>query len=902
MKMKIQKKQLQAAITIALTLTIAATLITVLPVTFSVSGQLTAPQIVTEAVAVAYPFTNGINQNELIWGVVTPRPDGYDHDPTLSKHNIYRNMTFMIHRPDGTVENRTMDSDDRAEAWFWYNCTQLGHYYVQLSWPGDADHKPSVYLSLFPGVEWVVQADPTPGVVPKTPNIYVATTPNKVGTGDSIYIAGWCTPTILYRAVYYDLTFTITKPDGSVIKKVQDSNAEASTSFSIVCDQAGNWSVVLSFAGNLVRNAATTAPTKWTVEDGYVAPTIPQEPLPTGPWTWPISAEYYEWYQISGPWPLATYDASSANFNPYSNAPRTAHIIWRKQMDKAGIMGGDTGYYDWSPSFPNMVAAQGRLYYTKAETVSGGGGTSTATHPVLYCLDEFTGELIYRRDLPGSGSGGSPVLEIFQRAKGEPTAEALPTPLFSLWLTSGGVWQIDPFTGQTTYYNSALSGTYHDGAIYMNNYPKTGNLTKWDTASRSIVWTVQSPWIPGGMTENYPFPELFWQDIGYGRKSYGGTSDVDTAWSWNLTTGQLIMGPAQMPVRSPMSRSHVIGDGNAYWVEGDMRVYAQSLTTGKISWISDPMEYPWGVFGCYIGSHSWGPTGGNGQVYIPTYDGHLYAYDTLTGKKNWAAFTDYSLGETANNVYTPWSQPIIADSKVYYTVSEHTAPQPLPRGGKLYCVDANTGERIWALDGFYSGSTSGGGISSGILWYPNRYDGCTYAFGKGQTATTVSAPMTTIPLGSSLLIQGTVTDQSPGAKDTPAVSDESMSQWMGYLYMNKPMPTNVTGVTVHLMAALSNGTVIDITHVTTDIMGHYEYTWTPPAQDTYKILANFEGSDSYYTSSAQTGLSVGAAPAATTAPQAAPDTTMTIIGTGIGTGIAIIIAVAVAVLMLKKRP
>jgi hypothetical protein len=116
------------------------------------------------------------------------------------------------------------------------------------------------------------------------------------------------------------------------------------------------------------------------------------------------------------------------------------------------------------------------------------------------------------------------------------------------------------------------------------------------------------------------------------------------------------------------------------------------------------------------------------------------------------------------------------------------------------------------------------------------------------------------------------------------------------------MPTNATGVTVHLQAMLSDGTVIDITHVTTDIMGHYEYTWTPPAQDTYKILATFEGSNSYWTSSGQTGLSVGAAPAATPAPQAAPDTTMIIIGTGIGTGIAIIIAIAVAVLMLRKRP
>ena len=117
--------------------------------------------------------------------------------------------------------------------------------------------------------------------------------------------------------------------------------------------------------------------------------------------------------------------------------------------------------------------------------------------------------------------------------------------------------------------------------------------------------------------------------------------------------------------------------------------------------------------------------------------------------------------------------------------------------------------------------------------------------------------------------------------------------------MNKPMPTNATGVTVHLQAMGSDGTVIDITHVTSDVMGHYEFTWAPPAEDTYKVLATFEGSESYYTSSAQAALGVTAAAPAPAAPEAAPDNTYTIVGTGI----AVIIAVAiVGVLLLRKRP
>jgi hypothetical protein len=78
--------------------------------------------------------------------------------------------------------------------------------------------------------------------------------------------------------------------------------------------------------------------------------------------------------------------------------------------------------------------------------------------------------------------------------------------------------------------------------------------------------------------------------------------------------------------------------------------------------------------------------------------------------------------------------------------------------------------------------------------------------------------------------------------------------------MNKPMPTHATGVTVLLQAMDSDYNVIDITHVTSDILGHYEYAWTPPDKDTYKILATFEGSESYWTSSAETALLVTEAP------------------------------------------
>jgi hypothetical protein len=120
-------------------------------------------------------------------------------------------------------------------------------------------------------------------------------------------------------------------------------------------------------------------------------------------------------------------------------------------------------------------------------------------------------------------------------------------------------------------------------------------------------------------------------------------------------------------------------------------------------------------------------------------------------------------------------------------------------------------------------------------------------------------------------MQGTVTDISDGAKAkvasgqfniVPAVSDASMSAWMQYIYMQKPKPTNAVGVTVHLTATDPNGNFQDIGTTTSDASGSYAITWTPPVPGLYTITAAFEGSESYYQSSAVTHFNVVSTPAA----------------------------------------
>jgi hypothetical protein len=67
---------------------------------------------------------------------------------------------------------------------------------------------------------------------------------------------------------------------------------------------------------------------------------------------------------------------------------------------------------------------------------------------------------------------------------------------------------------------------------------------------------------------------------------------------------------------------------------------------------------------------------------------------------------------------------------------------------------------------------------------------------------------------------------------------------------------NAKGVTVHLTAIDPNNNFQDIGYVTTDIYGNYATLWTPPVPGLYVVTATFEGSNSYYGSSAETAFGV----------------------------------------------
>ncbi len=340
---------------------------------------------------------------------------------------------------------------------------------------------------------------------------------------------------------------------------------------------------------------------------------------------------------------------------------------------------------------------------------------------------------------------------------------------------------------------------------------------------------------------------------------------------------------------------------------GNMTFHAYNINTGQELWTCHVAEWPWGsnIQSSHVAF-------AYGNMYFATYDGYCYAVDLVTGKLKWQS--DYA-GDTSELPYGTWSfynGPIVADGKLYCSQSEHTPSQPRPRGNQIYCIDAYTGHFLWKVHG----SLLPLSLTDGILVCCNEYDGLWYAFGKGQTATTVSASPKVLAKGSSVLIEGTVMDQSTASANTPAIADSDMTVWMDYLHMQNATllnsPPEVNGVPVTLTATAPDGTSINVGSTTSDGYGKFSYDWTPPGTGIYKIQATFAGSESYWSSTDETSISAketvspsASMSASSTSPsiapppstQAAPSMTIYI---AIAAAVIAIAAIAAA-LFLKRR-
>jgi hypothetical protein len=306
-----------------------------------------------------------------------------------------------------------------------------------------------------------------------------------------------------------------------------------------------------------------------------------------------------------------------------------------------------------------------------------------------------------------------------------------------------------------------------------------------------------------------------------------------------------------------------------------------------------------------------------GNIYTQGFGGEIYCFSTQTGELQW------KFNNTDSGIDTSWGLiptfiGVICDGKVYAFNNEHSPNSPLYKGYSIYCINATTGEQIYKMLS-WAGQTGGQGLSTtiladGTLVYYNYYDNQLYAVAKGPSQTTVTASPKVSFNGDKVLVEGTVTDISVGTKSTelaarfpagvPAISDESQSVWMEYVYMKQARPTNATGVPVALNVVDPNGNFYTVGTATSDSNGAFKLAFTPEVPGAYTVVASFAGSGSYYGSSAETAIYVDtpaatATPMPTQAPSAADLYFIPAIAALFVLGI---ITLVIVVLLMRKRP
>jgi len=346
-----------------------------------------------------------------------------------------------------------------------------------------------------------------------------------------------------------------------------------------------------------------------------------------------------------------------------------------------------------------------------------------------------------------------------------------------------------------------------------------------------------------------------------------------------------------------------------------------SLATGQKIWGPTASQAPLDYYGYFFPGLAEGQVITPGRLYSAGMAGIVYCYDTTTGNLLWTFGNSDTAGNNTNSGFqVPGPYPTfiyaICNGIVYTMTTEHTVETPIYKDARTRALNATDGTEIWTLSNYNGGGSASAAIADGFATFFNGYDDQVYVIGRGPSAMTVEAPLADITLGSGLVIKGTVIDISAGTtqdeqaarfrQGVPVADDASMTDWMAYVYQQKPLPTNFKGVEVTLNVVDSNGNYRNIGTATTDSSGVYSLKWIPDIEGKYTVIATFKGNNGYWPSSAETVFAVDPA-AATPAPTEALQsnlvtTTDLLMYLAVGV-VAIIIAIAiVGLLLLRKRP
>ena len=631
---------------------------------------------------------------------------------------------------------------------------------------------------------------------------------------------------------------------------------------------------------------------------------------------------------FAGTYNLGGNGETMSGVNDDAVGSMTSHVMWTKTLQAGGIVGGNqtiipgVTYFEgsaYSQRFVNPIIMDGYLYYT--EPVSFNGPSSGPTD----CVNLQTGQVLWSRtDVPALSFGYIyDVQNQNQHGTWPPLLFATVT-TYNQYYVPSTTWKVfDGYTGDPICnINNIPSGTTLKGPqgeqliVYSVNYgtPTSPNyyLQEWNSSklwfNQANFGTLFTPSNAAAILDGTNPLLLDWNvsapylnTAGPVTQVAGITNDVLLCYSGTLpglgatfmgsmswapytyfalningassSVGQVLWHQTYNP---PANNVTVLEDG----IDPVNRVFVENLreTNNFVGYSLDTGLKLWGPTTPqpsldYYGSPASGSLAAGfayGKLYSAAYAGVVYCYDTKTGNLLWT----YGNGGTGNTTNSGTETPFghyptfinaIGSGVVYTVTTEHTIETPLFKGSLARAINATTGQEIWSISG-YTGEffTDSYAMADGYNTWFNGYDNSIYVVGRGPSATTVQAPLTSITVGDKIVIQGTVLDKATGTTQTqvagnfpngvPVSSDASMREWMGYVYQQQPEPANFTGVSVSLGVLDSNNNFRSIGTATTDASGTFSLNWAPDIPGNYTIYAEFGGTNGYYPSYAETHI------------------------------------------------
>ena len=534
--------------------------------------------------------------------------------------------------------------------------------------------------------------------------------PNPVGVGQTVFISLFFTKPIPIvgatsgASLYTGLTLNLVKPDGTnqTFGPYTSDTTGGVGGIEFVPDKVGNYTVQAFYKGQTISGKSGGVTLTYDIlptQSEAITFEVQTEalpgnfmtPLPTEYWSRPIYATNYAWGQLGGNWwglgkPSFTdtggYDAQGNNFNPYSQAPNSPHIMWVKPTAFGGQVGHPISsdqesqytstsilYRQFEPIILNGIIFY-KLYPNVPTTVTSAGGT-----PGWAAVDLRTGETLWTKETNdtlaygwnmqfhtvqeygtqaflvaigrnvGSGQNSYNVWRLYDPMTGYFIANITSVPS----TTAPGLVETDDDNAQGAVYIYSINGTYPNLTLTMWNSTRclqgpsmtsvirpSGNINY----TRGYEWSVPIPSTINGVnitdrTNTLKNPQLsiaartndvillraLGETMDTFATEFGEDSEIELG--MNAKTGELMWGP----VNRTLPRYHevsVLAAGEGYYVEQDKDTniaYVYSLETGKQ--VGSPIQ----LKGNALSTLSRGGAIAYGKAYIWDFGGYVNAID-----------------------------------------------------------------------------------------------------------------------------------------------------------------------------------------------------------------------------------------------------------------------------------